>query len=125
MIRVVPVEKQKTMIRGMMVGDDRMFSASRSGWTSKAVNGDDVSSGNLPWHTILEDSNCGTLCGGAIINTKFILTAAHCVDSFKKHPQISCPGTLSQLPKVLSYPANIMSKFYLGLRIYLSIRIFR
>ena len=79
------------------------------------IEGDVVLGGNLPWHTVLEDSNCGTLCGGAIINTKFILTAAHCVDSFKKHPQISCPGKLSKLPKVLSYPANIISKFYLGI----------
>ena len=82
------------------------------------IAAEEVLGGNLPWHTILEDSNCGTLCGGAIINTKFILTAAHCVDSFKKHPQRSCPEKLSQFPKVLSYPANIISKFYLGISIY-------
>ena len=75
---------------------------------SKVVNGKPVEDGKAPWHAILEDLNCATLCGGSIVNIKFILTAAHCIDSFKKHPRTACPGKYHNGGPL--YPSNIASK---------------
>ena len=67
--------------------------------------------GVTPWQIILEDMNCGTLFGGTQINLKFILTAAHCIDQFKKMPRKMCPQ--KYVKKVLPYPKNILSKYVL------------
>jgi hypothetical protein len=53
--------------------------------------------------------NNGGLCGGTQINLKFILTAAHCMDLFKKKP-----SKLSPKKKVLPYPKNILSKYVIN-----------
>ena len=65
--------------------------------------------GEVPWQIILEDMNCGTLCGSTIINHRYILTAAHCIDSFKEKSAKSCPNKKNR--KNLRYPANILSKY--------------
>ena len=80
------------------------------------VNGCLSSRGAVPWIVILEDLMCSTLCGGTQINLKFILTAAHCVDSFKKEPRKNCPKKYAKSQrqphpkKVFPYPKNILSK---------------
>ena len=67
--------------------------------------------GAIPWQIILEDWNCGTLCGGTQINLKFILTAANCMDQFKKNPSELCHQ--KNVKKVFPYPKNILSKYVL------------
>ena len=74
--------------------------------------------GTVPWQVILEDFNCATLCGGTQINLKFILTAAHCMDQFKKKPSKLCPT--KKVKKVIPYPKNILSKYVLYFCCYTS-----
>ena len=79
---------------------------------TKIFGGCPSKGGAVPWMVILEDMNCATLCGGTQINLKFILTAAHCIDQFKKKPSEFCPQ--KYVKKVLPYPKNILSKYYTG-----------
>ena len=73
-----------------------------AGWEAKEKE--------IPWQVILEDMNCGTLCGGTIINLRYILTAAHCIDSFKQKSD----DFYGKLP----YPANILGKYYCSINIF-------
>ena len=63
----------------------------------------------VPWQVILEDMNCGTLCGGTIINLRFILTAAHCMDSYKQKSEDICPEKRER--GNMRYPSNILGKY--------------
>jgi len=47
------------------------------------VGGRDALLGEFPWQVALRDSweSSGSMCGGAILNTRTIITAAHCLDS--------------------------------------------
>ena len=53
--------------------------------SSRIINGEDAVKNEFPWQISLESrpwifSTFSHSCGGAIIDTKWILTAAHCVD---------------------------------------------
>jgi hypothetical protein len=76
----------------------------------RIVGGCNSKRGAVPWQVILEDSNCAILCGGAQINLKFILTAAHCIDAFDNDPIKKCPWNIKK-KKILKYPHNIQSKY--------------
>ena len=76
---------------------------------ARMVQGKIAYEGEVPWQVYLEDMNCGNLCGGTIINHRYILTAAHCIDLFKQKPEDSCPEKKPR--KNETYPANILSKY--------------
>ncbi|XP_040573546.1 venom prothrombin activator omicarin-C catalytic subunit-like [Lepeophtheirus salmonis] len=57
----------------------------------KVVNGIAVSTLQIPWQVIIRDSEIGTICGGSVINLRFILTAAHCIEDFKKNSNFPKP----------------------------------
>ncbi|XP_069119197.1 fibrinolytic enzyme, isozyme C-like [Argopecten irradians] len=46
---------------------------------SRIVNGDDATIGANPWQVSLRSSN-SHICGGSILNSTAVITAAHCVD---------------------------------------------
>ena len=43
------------------------------------VGGTTAQTGEAPWQVLIENMNNAEICGGAIINTLFVLTAAHCI----------------------------------------------
>ena len=83
------------------------------------IGGCNSKRGAIPWHVILSDMNCGTLCGGTQINLRFILTAAHCNDAFKIDARKHCPRKIKK--GILHYPHNIQSKYVLYFCCYLHI----
>ena len=65
----------------------------------RIVNGVRAKEGQVPWQVLIENMATKEICGGSVINLKFILTAAHCVDDFMNK-------TSGNLP----YPKNVISK---------------
>lgn len=53
---------------GFHASDDRIFGGERTGVDE------------FPWMVALEYKDAGVRCGGSLINKRFILTAAHCVN---------------------------------------------
>jgi len=47
--------------------------------TSRVVGGEDATPGEWCWQVALINSLNQYLCGGALIGTQWVLTAAHCV----------------------------------------------
>jgi len=46
---------------------------------SRIVNGNDAKPGKWPWQAAIYSSSGGYfLCGGAVINSRWIISAAHC-----------------------------------------------
>ncbi|XP_012876137.1 PREDICTED: vitamin K-dependent protein C isoform X1 [Dipodomys ordii] len=50
----------------------------------RIVNGTLTKQGDSPWQVILLDSKKKLACGGVLIHTSWVLTAAHCMDESKK-----------------------------------------
>jgi len=50
------------------------------------VGGNLAYQGDVPWHALIVP-DASNLCGGSLINTQWVLTAAHCVNwcIFKNH----------------------------------------
>ena len=51
--------------------------------TSKIINGDEAATKEVPWQVYVEvhdETKGNSSCGGVVLNSNWILTAAHCVD---------------------------------------------
>ncbi|XP_014203612.1 chymotrypsin-2-like [Copidosoma floridanum] len=62
--------------------------------TPKIVGGKDAPIGKYPYQVSLQN-RFGHFCGGSIINKRWILTAAHCVD--RKRPMVIAVGSNSRI----------------------------
>ena len=63
------------------------------------INGVRAQEGQVPWQVLIENMATKEICGGSVINLRFILTAAHCVDDF-----------MNKTSKQFPYPKNVISK---------------
>ena len=48
---------------------------------SRIVGGSEANVGEYPWMTAVARGGY-VICGGALINSKFVVTAAHCIDGY-------------------------------------------
>lgn len=62
------------------------------GVNRRIVNGKEVPDKKYPWMVYLEMSD-GTSCTGSIINDRYIITAAHCLEDAKRVKPYHCAGT--------------------------------
>ncbi|KAF2898008.1 hypothetical protein ILUMI_08173 [Ignelater luminosus] len=46
----------------------------------RIYGGTEASIGEFPWLALLESNENGFICGGVLINNRYVLTAAHCID---------------------------------------------
>ncbi|KAF2881993.1 hypothetical protein ILUMI_24174 [Ignelater luminosus] len=46
----------------------------------RIYGGEEAGIGEFPWLVLLNSSEIGFLCGGALISKRYVLTAAHCID---------------------------------------------
>ncbi|XP_064633272.1 uncharacterized protein LOC135491380 [Lineus longissimus] len=54
----------------------------------RIVGGDDAPFGSAPWYVQLYSEELRGFCGGILLNSKWVITAAHCIATFKeRHPR--------------------------------------
>ena len=63
------------------------------------VGGVPAKPGQVPWQVLIENMATREICGGSVINLRFILTAAHCIDDF-----------MNKTSRKYRYPKNVISK---------------
>ncbi|KAI1303134.1 Coagulation factor X [Halotydeus destructor] len=53
----------------------------------KIVGGQDAQRGAFPWQVMFWDYKRRTFCGGALLNERWVVTAAHCFESSRQDPE--------------------------------------
>ena len=81
--------------------------------SSRIVGGETVGLGSsltrVPWHVGLVDKNLMVFCGGALLNEKFILTAAHCVYGWS-NPRKVLIGSTSRQDRIYSSMLHLLTE---------------
>ncbi|XP_059622743.1 trypsin alpha-3-like [Phlebotomus argentipes] len=55
-----------------------LLASLRQNWENRIVGGSSASSGQFPYQISLRNANNAHFCGGFLINTRFVVSAAHC-----------------------------------------------
>ena len=61
--------------------------------SARIVGGSDTKRGEFPWLTLLRDPHYSWNCGGSLISSSWVLTAAHCV-THEDPPDVGCKAVL-------------------------------
>ena len=81
--------------------------------SSRIVGGETVgpgsSLGQAPWHVGLVDKTLMVFCGGALLNEKYILTAAHCVFGWS-NPRKVLIGSTSRQDRLYSSKLHLLTE---------------
>ncbi|XP_041971604.1 phenoloxidase-activating enzyme-like [Aricia agestis] len=72
--------------------------------SNKIIGGEPTGIDQYPWLVLLEYAGGILGCGGSLISSRFILTAAHCVDSINGKPQIARLAEYN----ITSYPIDVV-----------------
>lgn len=66
---------------GAQPADSRLLLSGRAGQAeTRIVGGQPASAGRYKWSVSLQRKKTGHFCGGSLVTSKFVLTAAHCLD---------------------------------------------
>ena len=52
------------------------------GRQTKIVGGQATSMNEYPWQAGIMDAQGGVFCGGTLVNERYVMTAAHCLDGY-------------------------------------------
>ncbi|CAL4133693.1 unnamed protein product, partial [Meganyctiphanes norvegica] len=77
---------------------------------SKIINGHNSDVLYYPWMARISVCNldgCGHTCGGSLINSRWVVTAAHCIAS-----EINCDGNFAEKHHPLQYKIEISDNIY-------------
>jgi len=58
----------------------------------RIVNGQNSVKGEFPWQVSIRHISGSNMCGGSILNKKWILTAAHCIGIYQNHKLVIAVG---------------------------------
>lgn len=75
----------------------------------RIINGDDALPGEFPWQCSIRFSSNSLHCGGSLINSRFILTAGHCVDT-KHQFTVVCGGNTFLTPSKTEVRAKVVKQ---------------
>jgi secreted trypsin-like serine protease len=60
----------------------------RNGYESRIVGGTPVTTGEYPFIGGVVSDKYGQFCGGSLVDSRFLLTAAHCFDDYDLVPKL-------------------------------------
>lgn len=100
-------------------GFDELINAAQTNDADRIINGTDAILGQFPYHVSLRANNTPTahFCGGAILNSRWILTGGHCTEFVNGSPiavagtiKLSDPGQKYEIVKMISHPGYVLGK---------------